>query len=255
MGVVFSNLDSAPRPTTRSQAIAREVAPHARGPARRHPPERDALRAGQGGLGDARDARARRPSRRKLLEETYKDFVRGGANLAPEQKERFRAINEELSVLGVTFGDNLLKETNAYRLVVEKKEDLAGLPRARRRGGGRRGEGGEARGQVGLHAPGARASGRSSTYADNRELRQQILTAYTTRGDHGDEHDNKAILARIAALRAERAAAARLPDATPTSSSTSNMAKTPDKVYELPEPALDAGARRWRRRRRRTCRR
>jgi peptidyl-dipeptidase Dcp len=62
---------------------------------------------------------------RKLIEETYKDFVRGGANLSADQKTRLRAINEELALLGLQFGDNLLKETNAYRLVIEKKEDLA----------------------------------------------------------------------------------------------------------------------------------
>ncbi len=65
---------------------------------------------------------------RKLLEKTYKDFIRGGTNLSAEQKKRLRAINEELSVLSVKFSDNLLKETNAFHLIVEIKEELAGLP-------------------------------------------------------------------------------------------------------------------------------
>ena len=71
------------------------------GPARRRPPEREALRARQGGLGEAREAGADSASRRSSSRTTYKDFVRGGANLAPEQKKRFREINQELSVLGI----------------------------------------------------------------------------------------------------------------------------------------------------------
>jgi len=66
------------------------------------------------------------PEQTKLVEDGYKDFVRGGANLSPEQKKRFREVNQELSARGIRFGDNLLKETNSWRLVVEKKEDLAG---------------------------------------------------------------------------------------------------------------------------------
>ncbi len=68
------------------------------------------------------------PVQLRLVEETYKDFVRGGANLGEPEKKRLRAINEELSRLTVKFGDNLLRETNAYRLVVENQADLAGLP-------------------------------------------------------------------------------------------------------------------------------
>ena len=62
---------------------------------------------------EKRDEAKLTPEQKKLVEDTYKDFVRGGANLAPEQKKRFREINQELSLLGIRFGDNLLKETNA----------------------------------------------------------------------------------------------------------------------------------------------
>ena len=68
------------------------------------------------------------PERTKLLDDMYRNFVRGGANLPPGKKERFRKINEELSLLGLKFDDNVLKETNEFRLVIEKKEDLDGLP-------------------------------------------------------------------------------------------------------------------------------
>src|SRR5690606_14353687 len=66
----------------------------------------------------------------KLLEETYKGFVRAGANLSESDKEKLKKINSELSVLTNDFGQNLLAETNAYELVVDKEEDLAGLPTA-----------------------------------------------------------------------------------------------------------------------------
>ena len=65
---------------------------------------------------------------KKLLEETYKAFVRSGANLKPEEKERVKKINEELSVLGLKFRNNLLAETNGFKMYIEKEEDLAGLP-------------------------------------------------------------------------------------------------------------------------------
>jgi len=171
------------------------------------------------------------PPQLKLLEETQRNFVRGGANLNPEQKERLRRINSELSVLGIKFGDNLLRETNSYRLVIEKQEDLAGLPP----------------GVVAGAADAARAANLAGKwlftlqapsiwpflqYAGNRELRRQILTAYITRCDHNDQYDTKTVLVRIAALRADKAkllgykthAGFVLEE---------NMAKTPDRVFAL----------------------
>lgn len=181
------------------------------------------------------------PEQKKLVEDAYKDFVRGGANLPAEQKKRFREINQELSLLGIRFADNLLKETNAYRLVVEKKEDLAGLPP----------------GVVAAAADAAKAAKLEGkwvftlqspsiwpflTFADDRDLRKEIKTAYTTRCDKGGETDNKAVLARMAALRAERAKLlgfATWADFVLDES----MAKTPARVYELLDrvwkPALE----------------
>ena len=65
---------------------------------------------------------------KKVLDDTYKDFVRSGAALSPEDKDKLRKINEELSLLSVQFGQNLLAETNGFKLVIDKKEDLSGLP-------------------------------------------------------------------------------------------------------------------------------
>ena len=67
-------------------------------------------------------------SKKKLLEETYKDFVRGGANLDAESQKKLRELNSEISMLQLTFGQNMQKETNAFQLIVDKEEDLAGLP-------------------------------------------------------------------------------------------------------------------------------
>ena len=65
---------------------------------------------------------------KRLLDKTYKGFVRSGANLDAEKQARLREINKELSTLGITFSNNILNENNAFQLFVDKKEDLAGLP-------------------------------------------------------------------------------------------------------------------------------
>lgn len=226
---VFSNLQSS-NTNAELQAINREVAPllsALRDDIRLNPKLWERIKA----VFDARATLKLPPVQAKLLEENYKSFKRGGANLKPEQKERFRAINAELSTLGIKFGDNLLKETNSFQLVIDKPEDLAGLPPT----------------VVAAGADAAREAGKPGKwvytlaapsiwpflqYADNRELRRQILTAYTTRGDHNDQYDTKVNVAQTAALRAERAqllgyksyAAFVLEE---------NMAKTPDKVYAL----------------------
>jgi len=179
---------------------------------------------------------------RKLIEETYKDFVRGGANLAADQKTRLRAINEELALLGLQFGDNLLKETNAYRLVIEKKEDLAGLPESivTASAEAAKNAGLERKWVFTLQAP---SIWPFLSYADNRDLRRQIFTAYTKRGDNGNGQDNKPVLVRIAALRAERARLLGYPDHAHFVLEK-QMAKTPEQVYgllnQLWPPALAA---------------
>jgi len=171
------------------------------------------------------------PEQRKLLEETYKSFVRGGANLDAERQARFREINQELSSLSTRFGKNLLAETNAYTLVVEKPEDLAGLsPQI-----------------VAAAAEAARKTGLEDTwvftlqpssmrpfltYADNRELRRQIFAAYKGRADRGNEQDNNQIAARIATLRAERARLLGYPTFADFQIED-YMAKTPANVYSL----------------------
>jgi peptidyl-dipeptidase Dcp len=183
------------------------------------------------GVWEKRDALKLTQEQKKLVEERYKDFVRGGANLDAKGKERLRAINTELSLIGLKFGDNVLKETNSFRLVIEKKEDLAGLPLGvvSAAADGAKGAKLEGKWVFGLQAP---SIWPFLQYADNRELRRQILTGYITRGDHGDASDNKAILSRIAALRAEKAELLGYKTWADFVLDR-NMAKVPAKVYGL----------------------
>ncbi len=212
------------------QAVAKEVAPllAALGDDISLDP---ALFARVKAVWETRDAPGLTAEQRKLVEETYKNFVRGGANLDADGQERLRAINKELSLLGLKFGDNVLKETNAYRLVIEKQDDLAGLPPGVVDGAAAAAKAAKLEGKwvFTLQAP---SIWPFLQYADNRELRRQILTAYITRCDHGDASDNKAILAKIAALRAEKAKLLGYPTWA-NFVLESNMAKTPDKVYGL----------------------
>jgi len=226
---VFSNQQSS-NTNAELQAINREVAPMLaalRDDIRLNP----ALFARVKTLWDARATLKLPPVQARLLDETYKSFVRGGANLTPAQKERFRAVNAEITSLGIKFGDNLLRDTNGYRLVLEQQADLKGLPPSVVAAGA---DAAKAAGMPGkwvytLQAP---SIWPFLQYADNRELRKQMLTAYTTRNDHGDQYDNKALVAQTAALRAERA---RLLGYKTHADYVleENMAKTPDKVYAL----------------------
>lgn len=144
------------------------------------------------------------PEQMMLLEKTYKSFVRNGANLSPEDKEKMKKINSQLSTLSVQFGQNLLEETNAYSLVITDEADLAGLPDALIAAGA---EEAKSRGEEGkwiftLQNPSVMPF---LQYADNRELRKDIWNAYQMRGNNGNEFDNNKILVDIANLRLERA--------------------------------------------------
>ncbi len=167
----------------------------------------------------------------RLTDETYKEFVRGGANLDDKGKERLRSINSELSTLSVRFSQNLLKETNAYKLVIDKKEDLSGLPDGVVAAAADAAKRANLPGKwvFTLHAP---SIWPFLTYADNRELRRQILTAYTLRCNNNNEQDNKQVLYRIASLRAEKS---RLLGYQTFAHLTleERMAKEPAKVYDL----------------------
>ncbi len=139
-----------------------------------------------------------------LLENTYRDFVRGGALLDAAGQARLRAINKELSTLSLKFGQNLLAETNDFKLALETPADLAGLPedvRARMADAAKQ-AGLPGKWLVTLQAPSWIPF---LQFSDRRDLREKVFRAYTARGDRGNERDNKAVTGRIAALRAEKA--------------------------------------------------
>ena len=153
---------------------------------------------------DKRESLKLNPEQMRLLEETYKGFVRGGANIAPENQARFREINKELASLTLKFGNNVLKATNDYKLVVENVADLAGMPQSQL--------------DAALEAGNADASTKGKYVftihvpsmepflmnCQNRELRKQLWTAYSTRCTSG-ETNNSEIINKIANLRLERA--------------------------------------------------
>ena len=153
---------------------------------------------------DGRDRLVLTAEQARLLDKFYKNFVRGGANLDEAAKAEFRKINEELSVLTVKFGDNVLKETNDFALVIDNADDLAGLPRAVIDGAA---EAAKERGMEGrwvftLHKPSMIPF---LQYSPKRDLRERIFKAYINRANNGNASDNKAVLSRIAALRVKRA--------------------------------------------------
>jgi peptidyl-dipeptidase Dcp len=166
-----------------------------------------------------------------LLKKVYDKFVRGGANLPEDKKARFREINEKLSMLSLQFGDNILKENNSFELIIEKEEDLSGLPETSVLGAK---EAAEAKGYEGkwlftLHKPSLIPF---ITYADKRELREKIYKGYINRGDNNNEYDNKEIIKEIVNLRVEKANLLGY-DTYADFVLENNMAKTPDKVFEL----------------------
>ncbi len=226
---VFHNLRSA-ETNDRLQEIARQVAPLTSA-LRDDILLNEPLFARVKAVWGQRETLPLDAEQRKLAEETYKDFVRGGANLAADQKTRLRAINEELALLSLQFGDNLLKETNAYRLVMEKNEDLAGLPENVVTAAAEvaKSAGPERKWVFTLQAP---SIWPFLSYAENRDLRRQLFTAYTKRGDNGNAQDNKSVLLRIAALRAERARLLGYPDHAHFVLEK-QMAKTPEQVHGL----------------------
>src|SRR5690349_2831369 len=141
----------------------------------------------------------------RLLEKYYTDFVRAGANLNEAQKTRLKAINEELATLGTKFSQNLQNDTNALAVVVDTKEELDGM----------------SEGAIAAAAEAAKARKLEGKYViqlilptpqpalaqlKNRALRERIHKASIERSNRNNENDNKAVLAGIVKLRAERAA-------------------------------------------------
>lgn len=191
---------------------------------------------------DQRESLNLDPDQMRLVEEMYKGFESSGANLPADKKEELKKLNAEISALQLNFGQNLLKETAAYTLVIEKEEDLKGLTPNQIAEAATRAEkaGQPGKWLFGLDNPSIMPF---LANAENRELRKQILTAYLNRCNNNNSEDNKEIIKKLADLRLkkarlmgyETAAAYILED---------RMAKTPEAVYNLLDqiwtPALKA---------------
>ena len=183
---------------------------------------------------------------RKILEETYKRFIRSGALLEGSDKDRYSDINQEISKLSVQFSQNLLAETNNFEIILGR-DDLKGLPEdiinlAKEEADNKY----KKTSDIKYNNKYIFTTHRSSmypflTYSERRDLREKLYTGYIMRGDNNNEYDNKNITSRIASLRVEKANI--LGFATHAQYVLDNtMAKTPDAVYELLdqlwEPAL-----------------
>lgn len=177
----------------------------------------------------------------RLLEKTYRDFVRAGALLDAEQKARLKAINEELSLSSVKFGQNILAENNNYALELTAA-DLDGVPVSAR---DQARDKAEAMGRKGkyvftLHKPSLIPF---LTYASKRELREEIYKAYINRCNNGDQYDNKQLINDFIRLRTEKAHLLGYPSYA-AYVVADQMAGTTDAVYGLLEeiwtPALES---------------
>ena len=172
------------------------------------------------------------PQQQRAVQLIYEEFAMEGAGLSPEQKERYAAINKELSKLYTRFSNNVLAEEENYVVFLEE-DQLSGLPESYIKAAAKAAAD---RGKPGKYAV---LNTRSSmdpflTFSDNRELRKKVWTNYYSRGDNNDEFDNKEIIKRILELRDERVellgyenyAQWRLQN---------RMAKTPERAMELME--------------------
>ncbi len=172
-----------------------------------------------------------------LLERTYKNFIRNGADLPEDKKEELKEINQRLSSLSVQFGDNLLAETNDFKLYLSDEADLAGLPE-------------------GVIQSAAEAAANFDTtgwvftlqkpswipflqYSEKRGLREEIYRAYFMRGNNNNEYDNKEIFKGIINLRVKRAQLLGY-DSHAHFVLEQNMAKNPETVFNFLEQVWEA---------------
>ena len=168
---------------------------------------------------------------KKLLELTYKGFVRSGANLSEADQAKLRELNERISVLELTFGQNVLRETNDFELVIDKQEDLSGLPAdvVANAAQTAKDKGMEGKWIFTLHNPSVMPF---LQYADNRALREKIFKAYINRGNNGNENDNNAVVKELVTVRLEKAKLMGYEDYA-AYVLEENMAKNEKNVYDL----------------------
>ena len=155
---------------------------------------------------DQRDQLGLNPEQMRLVTETYKAFADNGANLPEDKKERLKEINQELALLSLKFGNNVVAETNSddFKRFIADESLLAGLPESAKAAAA---EEAAAAGHPGewLFTPKRTSFTPVLQYCENRDLRKQLLMDYTTRGNRDNDNDNKAVIIREMELRIERA--------------------------------------------------
>ncbi len=184
-----------------------------------------------------RDSLGLNPEQMILLDRKYKNFVRGGAGLTDEAKEKFRAVTVELSTLSLKFEENVLAETNDFILHLTNEEDLSGLPEGIREAASALAKEKEMEGwHFTLHAP---SFVPFMQYSDRRDLREQMFRAYVRRAFRGNEHDNRELVLRISELRLEMARLLGYGDYA-SYALEERMASTPDEVRGFLQRLLEA---------------
>jgi len=173
-----------------------------------------------------------------LLENLYKRYVRRGADLNDEDQAKLKEINQKMSTLRVQFNQNVLAETNAYKMVIENEEDLAGLPVSSIEGAA------EAAKEAGLEGKWVFTTHKPSMlpflqFSEKRDLREELYRAYTKRGDNDNENDNKKILSDVINLRVKQANLLGYKTYADYILE-SRMAQNPQNVYNLLDQLWDA---------------
>lgn len=172
----------------------------------------------------------------KLLDETYKSFIRRGANLSPEKKEIFRKISLELSQNSLQFSQNSLKETNSYILHVKDKSRLKGLPENSLEAAAQTAKEKNLEGWVfTLQAP---SYGPFMSFCEDRELRKELYLAYNTKCAHGGNTDNQELVKKIVNGRIQLAQLLGYPDFA-SYVLENRMAENKDNVFNLLHELLE----------------
>jgi peptidyl-dipeptidase Dcp len=144
------------------------------------------------------------PEQLRVVEMYYRDFERNGAALPEEKREELAGLNERMSMISLELSENMLAETNAFQLVLEDEDDLAGLPQGVVSAAAEAAERGGLEGKwiITLHNPSRIPF---LQYSERRDLREKVLKAYGDRGNNNNENDNKELFAELMQLRQQMA--------------------------------------------------
>ena len=180
---------------------------------------------------DSRESLTLTPEEAKILQNTYDRFVNSGAELSDENKAKLRELNKEISMLQLEFSQNLLHETNNTFVVAESLEEMKGLPQANIDAAAKMANenGQPGKWMFNMQRPSCNPV---LQYCENRELRRKVYEAYYNRGNQDNDHDSKAICAKLVALRLEKAKLMGYSNYAEMALKN-RMASTPEAVYDL----------------------